>query len=236
MVVDDPTLTIISYLGGSFGNTLAMIVESSDTGKIKTPKGLTYHVNQWIFNPDDAYITKTSNLRIQAKIVNTTIGQVHSVNSSTLLTKFPSSKIILLSYHPEEVYFILQRLWIVLKRDNCASRLDRINSAFDLIDYVQEFLSKEPAEFNLVNDRLLNINFKSLIDNISLIEQFVNKKFHINAVANGKEHLERHLKHFFNYDDDFLFAWTGYCRHQKLCPINDLAVQYLTSQELLNNE
>jgi len=42
-----PETIVVSYLGGTFGNSLAMLVDTSRTRKVKQPNRDTCHIKDW---------------------------------------------------------------------------------------------------------------------------------------------------------------------------------------------
>ena len=119
MIIKNSNIFLVSYLGGSFGNALANLINAAVINNWQKPNQTDYHTTPWPYDSDQAFIRLASPIDFFYPIDKFTVVQFHCLNSSILRNKFPDSKGIVLSYTPEQEKYILNRLWQVLFKPNC---------------------------------------------------------------------------------------------------------------------
>lgn len=220
-----PETIVLSYLGGTFGNSLATLIDTSRTGKVKYPTRDTSHVNNWPIESLDCTITKTSPVRFKKKIDSNDIIQIHCLNAELITYKFPHSRCIMLDCQPSDQYFGIQRQWLV-NNTPLDTSIKNILSAWNWIEYNINYYNTT----GLVNQGpgILCLDFKSVVDNFQSIEDYLRVKFSQPSKEIYISHYQNQMKKFYNKNTNFDFAWTVFHDRGPLAPIEDLAREFLS--------
>jgi hypothetical protein len=125
---------VIGYLGGCFGNSLAMIIKAASTGSSIDPNAKNFHVMQWPYDIKHCMITYDSDLVILRQLFPGEALQVHCLNGHILTKKFPQSKSILLTCDAENEMYAIHRQWMILN-DLSKPKLELVNNAWDWINF-----------------------------------------------------------------------------------------------------
>lgn len=219
-----PGSIVISYLGGTFGNALASMITASQTGIVQLPVHNIFHVANWPYEYIDCTITKHNVIRFNKNIVPGDIVQLHCLNAELVSYKFPSSQCILLTCQPTDEYFGIQRQWLVNKSTQGITVND-ILSAWDWIIYNLTYYNQSSRV--LTHPHVLCLDFKSVVDNINIIEEYLKIKISDHAMQVYKEHIANQMSVFYNKDTSFNFAWTTFNQSGPTAPIEDLAKEFV---------
>ena len=216
---------VVSYLGGTFGNSLDTLINASLTGKIKQPRGDTFHVNDWPIEPIDCTITKNDPIRFRKKIESDDIIQLHCLNAELIAYKFPVSRCIMLDCQSGDEYFGIQRQWLV-NTTPIDTSINNILSAWNWIEYNLNYYNKT-SKINQGHG-VLCLDFKSVIKNFKSIEDYLGVGF----LQEPKEiyilHYQKQMQKFYIKNTNFDFAWTVFNDRGPTAPINDLAREFLS--------
>jgi len=219
-----PGTIVLSYLGGTFGNALATLIDTSRTGKIKQPNGRTFHVNNWPIESIDCTITKNDPIRFRKKIELDDIIQVHCLNTELIAYKFPHSQCIMLDCQPSDEYFGIQRQWLV-NTNPIGTSIKNILSAWDWIEYNINHYNIT-GKMNHGHD-VLCLDFKSVIDNFKLIEDYIGVVFLQESKEIYTSHYQKQMQEFYTKNTNFDFAWKVFDDCGPTAPIEDLAQEFL---------
>lgn len=215
---------VVSYLGGTFGNSLAMLVDTSRTGKVKQPYRDTFHVNDWPIESIDCTITKDDPIRFKKKIQPEDIIQIHCLNAELIAYKFPNSRCIMLDCQTSDEYFGIQRQWLVNTNPKDTS-IENILSAWDWIEYNINYYSKT-GKINQAPG-VLCLDFRSVQDNLQTIEDYLGIKFLPQSKEIYLSHYQKQMQKFYDKNTNFDFAWTVFMNRGPTAPIEDLAREFL---------
>ena len=224
MIYNIPGSIVISYLGGTFGNALAALINSAQSGVIKYPIGNTFHVINWPINSIDCTILKDKAIEFTKKVGENDIVQLHCLNANLVYYKFPASKIILLTCDQTDEYYGIQRQWIVNTKPKDIT-IENILSAWDWIQYNLNYYSISQRDFS--TDNALCVDFKSVTDNFEKIENYLKLKFLDTAKKVYIDHYNTQIKTFYNHDINFNFAWEKFTTIGANCPIEYLAKEFV---------
>jgi len=226
MIYDFPGSIVISFLGGHFGNALASLIKSSLTDEVLYPVRNTFHVLSWPVGPSDWTITKESTINFTQEIAYNDIIQLHCLNADLIFYKFPSSRSILLTCDAPDEYFGIQRQWLVNTLPTGVS-VDNILSAWNDIEYNLSYLdiSKRVQQ----HDKILCLDFKSVVENYFALENFLELKFSDQAKQVYEKHLTKQLGTFYDRNENFDFAWNIFQTQGATAPIRDLATEFVSS-------
>lgn len=224
MIYNIPGSIVISYLGGTFGNALAALISSAQSGVIKYPIGNTFHVINWPINSIDCTILKDKAIEFTKKVGENDIVQLHCLNANLVYYKFPASKIILLTCDQTDEYYGIQRQWIVNTKPKDIT-IENILSAWDWIQYNLNYYSISQRDFS--TDNALCVDFKSVTDNFEKIENYLKLKFLDTAKRVYIDHYNTQIKTFYNHDINFNFAWEKFTTIGANCPIEYLAKEFV---------
>ena len=224
MIYSIPGSIVLSYLGGTFGNALASLINSSQSGVIKYPAGNTFHVSHWPIDPIDCTILKDKTVKFTKKVAENDIVQLHCLNAKLIRYKFPDSKLVLLTCDQTDEYYGIQRQWIVNTKPMHIT-IKNILSAWDWIEYNLNYYSISKRDF--LADDVLCLDFKSVADNFEKIENYLELKFLDTAKSVYIDHYNTQIKTFYNHDVNFNFAWEKFTAIGPLAPIEDLAREFV---------
>jgi hypothetical protein len=219
-----PGSIVLSYLGGTFGNSLAALITSSRTGHIKLPNKNTFHVNEWPLEPIDCTITKNNPIRFIKKINPSDIIQLHCLNSELISYKFPDSRCIMLDCNHNDEYYGIQRQWLVNTTPVDIS-VANILSAWDWITYNINYYTLSGK--NNQHHNILCLDFKSVIDNFKLIEDYLKITFLEQAKEVYVLHYQKQMQKFYIKNTNFEFAWKVYSECGPAAFIEDLASEFV---------
>lgn len=229
-----PGSIVLSYLGGSLGNALAHLITASCTGEVVAPYNETYHVKEWPYEYIDCTITDNSVMRWNKTIHAGDVIQVHCANADIVCKKFPASKCIMLRAEEEHVFHAIQRQWMLnTSFVNAGVDVPEINavkavlSAWDWIEYNLDYLDSTGIQWDHPN--ALTLDFNAVLDNIELIEEFLQIKLSPPALKFYKQHIGTQLGYFHRFNiPKFKFAWDIYTGVGKTAPIQDLAEKFFS--------
>jgi len=221
-----PGSIVLSYLGGTFGNALASAIESSRTGRVKLPKNNTFHVVNWPLESIDCTITKNNPIKFTKEITPSDIIQLHCLNSELISYKFPDSQCIMLDCNPADEYYGIQRQWLVNNTNTTEISIASILSAWDWIDYNLNYYTESGRNNQHCN--VLCLDFKSVIDNFKLIEDYLKIKFLQEAKEVYTIHYQKHMQNFYIKNANFEFAWNMFNDVGPNAPIVDLASEFVS--------
>tara|TARA_R110000822_G_scaffold308530_1_gene436599 strand:+ start:157 stop:834 length:678 start_codon:yes stop_codon:yes gene_type:complete len=224
MIYNIPGSIVISYLGGTFGNALASLINSSRSRVIKYPTGNTFHVVNWPIDPIDCTILKDKPVRFTKKVAENDIMQLHCLNAELIHYKFPASKIILLTCNQYDEYYGIQRQWLV-NTNPIGITVKNILSAWDWIEYNLNYYSISRRE--LSSDNAVCLDFKSVVDNFKKIENYLELTLLDKAKNIYINHYNNQMKTFYNHNPNFNFAWEKFNTTGHSAPIKDLAIEFL---------
>lgn len=224
MIYSLPGSTVISYMGGTFGNSLAALVYSSRTGHIIYPKHNSFHVMPWVIDPIDSTIHPEKALHFRREVTSEDIIQLHCLNASLVVSKFPESKVILLTCDSEDEYFAIQRQWQVCTNLQSPS-IETILSAWDWIEYNLTYYNQSGRNFKA--NQVLSVEWKSVLQCLDKIFDFLNITVNAHALEIYMRHIDRQMSTFYNRDKNFEFAWQTWITYGADAKIQDLAKEYL---------
>jgi hypothetical protein len=227
MIYNIPESIVISYLGGCFGNSLAVMLLSSKTKKIFKPSENTFHVVSWPIDSNDCTITRNSKIKFLKSLESTDIIQVHCLNADILNYKFPVSKRILLNCTNDDEYFGLQRQWLVLT-DQTMSQNNLILSAWNWIEYNCSILNENGRILESNNKDTLCFDFKTVSENIDNLELLIGFKITADAKNIYQTHYQRQMEKFYIINENFKFAWNVYHQQGPTAPIEDIIIKDLS--------
>lgn len=222
-----PGSIVLSYLGGTFGNSLASVIESSRTGRIKMPKNNTFHVINWPLKNIDCTITKNNPIRFTKEITPKDIIQLHCLNSELISYKFPDSQCIMLDCNPADEYYGIQRQWLVNNTSTTEISIDNISLAWDWIGYNLNYYT-ESGRNHQNRSNVLCLDFKSVVDNFKLIEDYLKITFLQEAKEVYKMHYQKQMQNFYIKNANFEFAWNVFNDIGPDAPIVDLASEFVS--------
>lgn len=226
--IDFSNHVIISYLGGTFGNSLASVIHASMYNQtVKPPKKNHYHSTKWPIEVNSCMPTKDSEVKLKRQLQSFDIVQIHCLNAELVFNKFKSNKCIQLFCNREEEYFAIQRQWKVL-HDPIDVTIENINSAWDWIHFNLTYYNKEGRVF--FHSGVLSLEFKSVEHNFNFIEQHLNIRITDNSREIYKNHLKKQLETFYEKNANFELAWRVYTDQGPDAPIVDIAKDYCKSR------
>jgi hypothetical protein len=224
MIYSFPDSIVLSFLGGTFGNALGTLIESSLTGKVKKPVNNTFHVNNWPFASIECTITKDSILNFTKKINPTDLIYLHCLNAELVQHKFPTSRCILLTCQSDEEYFGIQRQWLV-NTNPIGVTVENILSAWDWINFNINYYNA--SDRILTHNDVLCLDFKSVVNSFDLIENYLKLKLLLPAKQIYISHYQSQMELFYNQNTSFNFAWNILKTQGCDAPIENLAKRFI---------
>jgi len=223
MIINNSNIFLVSYLGGSFGNALANLINGATGNHWQEPNQSNYHTTPWPYDSEQAFIRLDSEVNFFYPIDRFTVVQFHCLNSSILRNKFPNSKGILLSYTPDQEKYILNRLWQVLYKLTCAEKLsEQVVSAFNHIVYNKKQLKDQQVFFESC-DRIKILAFDQIIANIDLVENLINCKISARHIEKYQNYIDQQMTNFYTLEPSIKLAWEIYEQFGADAPILDLS-------------
>jgi hypothetical protein len=220
-----PGSIVLSYLGGTFGNALASVIESSSTGRIRLPNKNTFHTVIWPIESIDCTITKDSIIRFKKEINTGDIIQLHCLNAKLIAYKFPNSRCIMLDCNHDDEYYGIQRQWLV-NTSPTETSIANILSAWDWIEYNISYYTQSGR--NNQHRNVLCLDFKSVIDKFELIEEYLSLTFSKEAKNVYILHYQKQMQNFYIKNANFEFAWKVFNGHGPNALIEDLASEFVS--------
>jgi hypothetical protein len=222
MIIDNSNIFLVSYLGGSFGNALANLINAAVSNNWQKPNQSNYHTMQWPYDSEQAFIRLDSPVDFSDPIDQFTVVQFHCLNSFILRNRFPNSKGILLSYTPDQEKYILNRLWQVLYKPTCSEKLsEQVISAFNHIVYNKTQLKEQQISFESC-DRIKILAFDQVIDNIDVVENLINCKISARHIEKYQTYIDQQMINFYTLEPSIKLAWEIYEQFGADAPILDL--------------
>lgn len=223
MIIKNSNIFLISYLGGSFGNALANLINAAVINNWQEPNQIDYHTTPWPYDSDQAFIRLDSLVNFFYPIDKFTVVQFHCLNSSILRNKFPDSKGIVLSHTPEQEKYILNRLWQVLFKPTCLEKWpEQVFQAFHHIVYNKKQLEDQQVVFESCN-QIKIIEFDQIIDNISVVENLIGCKISAQHIKKYQDYIDQQMINFYTLEPSIKFAWKIYEQFGADAPIIDIA-------------
>jgi hypothetical protein len=219
-----PGSIVLSYLGGTFGNSLATLIASSQTGSIRIPNKNTFHT-VWPIESIDCTITRDSIIKFTKEINIGDIIQLHCLNAELISYKFPNSHCIMLDCNHADKYYGIQRQWLVNTHPTEIS-FANILSAWDWIEYNINYYTLSGK--NNQHHNVLCLDFKSVIDNFELIEDYLKITFLEQAKEMYILHYQKQMQKFYTKNTNFEFAWKVFNEHGSTALIEDLAKDFVS--------
>lgn len=221
-----PGSIVVSYLGGTFGNSLATLIDSSQTGHIKLPNKNTFHGGiNWPIESINCTITQDSIIKFTKEINTGDIIQLHCLNAELISYKFPDSHCIMLNCDHNDTYYGIQRQWLV-NTVPIGISVANILSAWNWIEYNINYYTLSGK--NAQHDNVLCLDFKSVIDNFESIEDYLKITF----LAQAKEvyilHYQTQMQKFYTKNTNFEFAWKVFNENGPTALIEDLASKFVS--------
>lgn len=220
-----PGSIVLSYLGGTFGNALASVIESSRTGRIRLPNKNTFHIVNWPIESIDCTITKDSIIRFKKEINTGDVIQLHCLNAKLITYKFPDSRCIMLDCNHDDEYYGIQRQWLV-NTSPTETSIANILSAWDWIEYNISYYTQSGR--NNQHRNVLCLDFKSVIDKFELIEDYLSLIFSKEAKNVYILHYQKQMQNFYIKNANFEFAWKVFNDHGPNALIEDLASEFVS--------
>jgi hypothetical protein len=220
-----PGSIVLSYLGGTFGNSLATLIDSSRTGRIRLPHKNTFHGIRWPIESVDCTITQDSIIKFTKQINTGDIIQLHCLNAELISYKFPNSHCIMLDCDHNDEYYGIQRQWLVNTHPIEIS-FANILSAWDWIEYNINYYTLSGK--NNQHHNVLCLDFKSVIDNFELIEDYLKITFLKQAKEMYILHYQKQMQKFYTKNTNFEFAWNVFNEHGPTAPIENLAKDFVS--------
>jgi hypothetical protein len=226
MIYSLPGTVVISYLGGTFGNALAALVIGSQAGRIRLPNKNTFHTVNWPIESIDCTITKDSIIRFKKEINTGDVIQLHCLNAKLIAYKFPDSRCIMLDCSDFDQYFGIQRQWLVNNQITSTKSVDTVLSAWNWIKYNLNYYN-DSGKINQF-DKVLCLDFKSVIDKFELIEDYLSLTFSKEAKNVYILHYQTQMEKFYIKNINFEFAWDVFNSQGSAVPIRELAKDFVS--------
>jgi len=222
MHINNSNIFLVSYLGGSFGNALANLINTTVVNDWREPKQNNYHTVPWPYDSEQAFITPDSPLDFFYPIDQFTVTQFHCLNSDILRYRFPESNGVILSYMPEQEKYILNRLWRVLFKPNCSEKWsEQVVQAFNHIVYNKKQLEDQQINFKSC-DQIKIIAFDQIADSISVVENLINCKISSHNIKQYQHYIDQQMIDFYTLEPSIEFVWELYESLGADAPILDI--------------
>lgn len=218
-------VTVIGYLGGCFGNSLATALRSSVTGVCQLPNGQNFHILSWPYDMNQCMITQDSDFKLLRPLLPGECIQVHCLNGQILSNKFPKVKKILLTCEHENEKYAIHRQWAILS-DLTKPKFQIILNAWDWINFHLDHYHTTGRVFNHDDEKLLNLDFLDVPDKLSMIEDFLQIQISADARKALKDHYAQQIKNFYQCHDCFNFSWQLRQNLGSAAPIEILASDF----------
>jgi hypothetical protein len=179
----------------------------------------------WPIENIDCTITKDNPIRFLKEIKPGNIIQLHCLNSELISYKFPDSQCIMLDCDHNDEYYGIQRQWLV-NTTPLGISIDNILSAWDWIEYNVNYYTLSGR--NNQHHNVLCLDFKSVIDNFKLIEDYLKITFLKKAKEIYTIHYQKQMQQFYIKNTNFEFAWKVFKDNGPTAFIEDLASEFVS--------